>query len=131
MESGLIKLNPQLMSLLHDANGGQNIIPFNREIFVINVFVAGTKYCHQIDQILDQITDTTHLTMLRHPDNEVDQYAIGIYYNHTQIGWVPMKDNLVIARLMDAGKLFNCKVVSVNHNNPSNPRINVSIYMVD
>ena len=115
MESGLIKLNPQLMSLLHDANGGQNIIPFNREIFVINVFIAGT----------------THLTMLRHPDNEVDQYAIGIYFNHTQIGWVPMKDNLVIARLMDAGKLFNCKVVSVNHNNPSNPRINVSIYMVD
>ena len=130
MESGLIKLNPQLMSILHDANG-QDIIPFNREIFVINVFVTGTSYCKNIDQILDQISDTTQLTMLRHPNNEVDQYAIGIYYNHTQLGWVPMKDNLVIARLMDAGKLFNCKVVSVNHNNPSNPRINVSIYMVD
>ena len=130
MESGLIKLNPQLMSILHDTNG-QDIIPFNREIFVINVFVAGTSYCKNIDQILDQISDTTHLTMLRQPDNEVDQFAIGIYYNQTQIGWVPMKDNLVIARLMDAGKLFNCKVVSVNHNNPSNPRINVSIYMVD
>lgn len=31
MESGLIKLNPQLLSILHDANG-QDIIPFNREI---------------------------------------------------------------------------------------------------
>ena len=130
MESGLIKLNPQLMSILHDANG-QDIIPFNREIFVINVYVAGTSYCKNIDQILDQISDTTHLTMLRQPDNEVDQYAIGIYYNHTQLGWVPMKDNLVIARLMDAGKLFNCKVVSVTKNGPSHPRINVSIYMVD
>ena len=130
MESGLIKLNPQLMSILHDANG-QDIIPFNREIFVINVFIAGTSYCKNIDQILDQITNTTHLTMLRQPDNEVDQYAIGIYYNHTQLGWVPMKDNLVIARLMDAGKLFNCKVVSVSKNSPSSPRINVSIYMID
>ncbi len=130
MESGLIKLNPQLMSILHN-NGGQDIIPFNREIFVINVFIAGTSYCKNIDQILDRISDTTQLTMLRQPHNEVDQYAIGIYYNHTQLGWVPMKDNLVIARLMDAGKLFNCKVVSVNHNNPSSPRINVSIYMVD
>ena len=130
MESGLIKLNPQLMSILHDANG-QDIIPFNREIFVINVFVAGTKYCHQIDQILDQISDTTQLTMLRQPDNEVDQYAIGIYYNQTRIGWVPMKDNLVIARLMDSGILFNCKVVSVSKTDPSSPRINVSIYMVD
>ena len=130
MESGLIKLNPQLMSFLHDANG-QDIIPFNREIFVINVFVTGTSYCKNIDQILDQISDTTQLTMLRHPNNEVDQYAIGIYYNQTRIGWVPMKDNLVIARLMDAGKLFSCKVVSVSKNSPSSPRINVSIYMVD
>lgn len=81
MESGLIKLNPQLMSILHDANG-QDIIPFN-------------------------------------------------YYNHTQLGWVPTKDNLVIARLMVAGKLFNCKVVSVSKTGPSNPRINISIYMVD
>ena len=130
MESGLIKLNPQLMSILHN-NGGQDIIPFTREIFVINVYVAGTSYCKNIDQIQDQITDSTHLTMRRQPDNEVDQYAIGIYFNQTRIGWVPMKDNLVIARLMDAGKLFNCKVVSVSKNNPSNPRINVSIYMVD
>ena len=130
MESGLIKLNPQLMSLLHN-NGGQDIIPFTREIFVINVYVAGTNYYKNIDQLQDQITNTTHLTMIRQPDNEVDQYAIGLYFNHTQIGWVPMKDNLVIARLMDAGKLFNCKVVSVTKNGPSHPRINVSIYMVD
>ena len=130
MESGLIKLNPQLMSILHDANG-QDIIPFNREIFVINVFIAGTSYCKNIDQILDRISDTTQLTMLRQPHNEVDQYTIGIYSNQTQIGWVPMKDNLVIARLMDAGKLFNCEVVSVSKTGPSNPRINVSIYMVD
>ncbi|MBP5334909.1 MAG: HIRAN domain-containing protein [Bacteroidales bacterium] len=130
MESGLIKLNPQLMSLLHN-NGGQDIIPFGREIFVINVYVAGIQYCKTIAQIQDQITDTTHLTMRRQPENEVDQYAIGIYFNQTRIGWVPMKDNLVIARLMDAGKLFNCKVVSINRQDPSRPRINVSIYMVD
>ena len=130
MESGLIKLNPQLRSLLHN-NGGQDIIPFGREIFVINVYVAGIQYCKTIAQIQDQITDTTHLTMRRQPENEVDQYAIGIYFNQTRIGWVPMKDNLVIARLMDAGKLFNCKVVSINRQDPSRPRINVSIYMVD
>ena len=130
MESGLIKLNPQLMSILHN-NGGQDIIPFQREIFVMNVYVAGTGYCKTIEQIQDQITDTTHLTMRRQPENKVDQYAIGIYYNQTRIGWVPMKDNLVIARLMDAGKMFNCKVVKVNRKDPSWPRINVSIYMVD
>ena len=130
MESGLIKLNPQLMSILHN-NGGQDIIPFQREIFVINVYVAGTGYYKTIEDLQQDIEADTHLTMRRQPDNQVDEYAIGLYHHQTRIGWVPMKDNLVIARLMDAGKLFNCKVVSVNHQNPSWPRINVSIYMVD
>ena len=129
MESGLIKLNPQLMSILHDANG-QDIIPFNREIFVINVYVAGTSYCKNIDQILDQISDTTHLTMLRQPDNEVDQYAIGIYYNHTQLGWVPMKDNLVIARLMDAGKMLAARITKIDLRG-SFCQISIGIYLVD
>ena len=130
MESGLIKLNPQLMSILSN-NSGQDIIPFDREIFVINVYVAGTQYCKTIDQVQDQITTSTHITMRRHPDNEVDEFAIGLYYKEHRIGWVPMKDNLVMARLMDAGKMFNCKVVSINRKDPDWPRINVSIYMVD
>lgn len=125
MESGLIKLNPQLMSLLHN-NGGQDLIPLGREIFVINVYVAGTGYCHNIQELQQDIEPDALLTMRRQPENEVDQYAIGIYHNQARIGWVPMKDNLVIARLMDAGKLFNCKVVSVNRQDPSWPRINVS-----
>ena len=68
--------------------------------------------------------------MRRDPDNEVDEFAIGIYIGTTRIGWVPMKDNLVIARLMDAGKAFTCKVVKVT-NLGSWWKINVSIYMID
>ena len=71
-----------------------------------------------------------YLTRRRHPDNKVDEYAIGIYDRDVRIGWVPMKDNLVIARLMDAGKLFNCKVVRVEPHDKW-PKINVSIYMID
>lgn len=130
MESGLIKLNPQLMSILHN-NGGQYIIPFQREIFVINVYVAGTGYCKTIEELQQDIETNTNLTMRRQPDSEVDQYAIGLYHHQHRIGWVPMKDNLVIARLMDAGKMFTCKVMTINRQDPSWPRINVSIYMVD
>lgn len=46
METGLVKLNPELMALIHD-KGGAGIIPFKQEIFVINVFVAGTGYCEK------------------------------------------------------------------------------------
>ena len=130
METGLIKLNPQLMALLSGA-GGTDIVPFKREIFVINVFVAGTGYCDNIEELQQTIEANTLLTMRRQPDNEVDEYAIGLYYKEHRIGWVPMKDNLVMARLMDAGKMFNCKVVYIKRKDPSWPRINVSIYMVD
>ena len=41
-----------------------------------------------------------------------------------------MKDNLVIARLMDAGKMFTCKIITVKEDERW-PKINVSIYMVD
>ena len=131
METSLVQLNPQLMALLAGAGGGHDLIPFNREVFVLNAFAAGTGYCTNIKEIQKDLAKDTQLTLRRHPDNEVDQFAIGLYYNQHRIGWVPMKDNLVIARLMDAGKTFTCKVVSVNRKDTDWPRINVSIYMVD
>lgn len=129
METGLVKLNPELMALM-SAQGGADIIPFKQEIFVINVFVAGTGYCEKIDEVQKYIDAGMQLTLRRHPENEVDEFAIGIYHKDTRIGWVPMKDNLVIARLMDAGKMFTCKVVQVTPD-AQWPKINVNIYMVD
>ena len=129
MESGLIKLNPELMALI-SAQGGADIIPFKQEIFVINALVAGTGYCEKIAEVQKYLSPGMQLTMRRHPDNEVDEFAIGIYHRDTRIGWVPMKDNLVIARLMDAGKIFNCKVVSIEEDDRW-PKINVNIYMLD
>ena len=129
MESGIVKLNPELLTLLV-GGAGAGLQPFAREIFVLNVFVAGTTYCENIDDVIDQVTPGVSLKMRRDPDNEVDEFAIGIYIGTTRIGWVPMKDNLVIARLMDAGKAFTCKVVKVT-NLGSWWKINVSIYMID
>lgn len=129
METGIVKLNPELLALL-GGGVGTDIQPFAREIFVLNVFVAGTTYCENIDDVIDQVKPGVSLKMRRDPDNEVDEFAIGIYIGTSRIGWVPMKDNLVIARLMDAGKAFTCKVVKVT-NLGSWWKINVSIYMID
>ena len=53
MESGLIKLNPQLMSLLQNNNGGQDIIPFNQEIRRI-----WEKYLVMNDNVIDYLSDS-------------------------------------------------------------------------
>jgi len=129
MENGIVKLNPELLALLGGGEG--NLIqPFAREIFVLNAFVAGTSYCESLPDVIDQVIPGTVLKLRRDPDNEVDEYAIGIYIGTTRIGWVPMKDNLVIARLMDAGKSFTCKVVRVTCLG-SWYKINVNISMID
>ena len=129
MESGIVKLHPELLALLVEG-AGAGLQPFAREIFVLNVFVAGTTYCENIDDVIDQIAPGVSLKLRRDPDNEVDEFAIGIYIGTTRIGWVPMKDNLVVARLMDAGKAFTCKVVKVTSLG-SWWKINVNIYMID
>lgn len=129
METRLVELKPEVLASIM-GTGGNAIMPFAREIFVINVNVAGTSYCNEIDDIAPKLIPQTLLKMRRDPNNEVDDYAIGLYYESTRIGWIPMDDNLVIARLMDAGKSFICKVVSVK-NLGSWKKINVSVYMID
>lgn len=129
MEGELIKLNPELMALLSKV-GGADVVPFKQEIFVLNEYIAGTGYCESIQEVMKYLDAGMQLTLRRHPENEVDEFAIGIWFKDTRIGWVPIKDNLVISRLMDAGKLFTCKVVSVKFKEKW-PKIDVNIYMID
>ena len=74
MEAQLIKLNPELLALIHN-NGGADIMPFKQEIFVLNEYVAGTGYCEGIEEIVPHLAEGMYLTMRRHPDNKVDEYA--------------------------------------------------------
>lgn len=47
------------------------------------------------------------IEFFREPDNQYDPQAIVIRTTSgTKIGYVPKKDNVVFARLMDAGKLL-------------------------
>lgn len=47
------------------------------------------------------------IEFFREPDNRYDSQAIVIRTTSgTKIGYVPKKDNVVFARLMDAGKLL-------------------------
>jgi hypothetical protein len=68
--------------------------------------------------------------MKREPKNKYDEFAIAIYCSVTEIGYVPAQLNLVCSRLMDAGKMFFCRVVSKSwKDNWLN--IKANIYMVE
>lgn len=129
METGISKLSPELLALI--GTGGVNALaPFSREIFLLDIVVAGTSFCKEINALLPELTPGTVLKMIRHPKNEHDELAIGIYLNETRIGWVPQELNEVISRLMDAGKAFFCRVVKTRKINDW-AKINAKIFMVE
>ena len=48
-----------------------------------------------------------------------------------KVGWVPRELNLVISRLMDAGKAFFCRIEDVMLVNDYWVKIDAKIYMVE
>ena len=68
---------------------------------------------------------------LQREDNKFDSNAILILNDEKKkLGYVPEKDNIVFARLMDAGKLLKAKITDIKQKG-SFTQISVGIYLVD
>lgn len=128
MNESVLPLTPGLLALLSNVENG--ITPFKHEIFLLEIVIAGTTYCDEIEAVEDMIVPEKVLTMKREPNNKYDEFAIAIYCNDIRVGYVPAEMNLVCSRLMDAGKLFFCRVVSKTWIN-NWLKINANIYMVE
>jgi hypothetical protein len=102
-EQSLIKVNNHLLSAL--SNGFISFDIFARETLVLECMVAGTSF-RKLEKVRDELIETVRLEMKREGDNEFDHFAIGLWYYHTKVGYIPREENEVIARLMDAGKQF-------------------------
>ena len=125
----IVPLSPGLLELISKGNGS-GLMPFTREIFLLDVVVAGTSYCTKIEEIAPLLLADTVLTMLRDPKNEHDEHAIALYLGDVRIGWIPQELNLIISRLMDAGKAFFCRVQKAEWKGKW-LRVKVKIYMVE
>ena len=129
METGIATLTPEMLAFI-GSGGVSAIAPFTREIFFLNFILPGTTFSKKIDELAPQLTKDTKMRMLRHPKNEHDEMAIGIYLDDNRVGWVPMEQNEVISRLMDAGKAFFCRIVHVSKKGAWY-KIDVDIFMVE
>lgn len=130
METGIVKLTPELLAVFAGEENVNSLLPFTREIFLLDIVVAGTSFCKAIDQIAPLLTKGQVLKMIRDTKNKHDENAIAIYYEDTRIGWIPRDLNLIIARLMDAGKAFFCRVEQVK-NIHEWVKIDAKIFMVE
>ncbi len=97
----------ELMRILHGTKGLDIGKPFSREIFLVEVHIAGTTHIKNIEELEPRLKVGTHLKFLREPDNVHDDLAILIQdAEGNKLGYIPRAKNEILSRLMDAGKLL-------------------------
>lgn len=103
-----------LIGLMHGKDGGLSIPkPFERDVFLFDTYVAGTTHIEGIEALEPHLNIDDRLEFFREPDNQYDKQAIVIKTaDGVKIGYVPQNDNVIFARLMDAGKLLFGKITS-------------------
>ena len=103
-----------LIGIMHGKDGGLSIPkPFERDIFLFDTYVAGTTHIEGIEELEPHLNIDDRLEFFREPDNQYDKQAIVIKTaDGVKIGYVPQNDNVIFARLMDAGKLLFGKITA-------------------
>ena len=105
------------------------IKPLSQEIHLFDSYIAGTTHLED-KSVLEQIKEEDIL-VLRREDNKYDSNAILVLTNdQRKVGYVPEKDNLIFARLMDAGKMLQAKITDITLKG-SFYQISIGIYLVD
>ncbi len=119
----------KLIKALDTHELGDILQPLIREIHLFDTYVAGTS--HLTDRsVLAGIRPEDKL-VLRREENKFDDNAITILTRDgRKLGYVPEKDNIIFARLMDAGKLLGARVKTVTQKG-SFTQISIGIYLVD
>ena len=130
-EQSIIPMDPELIKKAEDPRGlGDLIKPLTREIYLFDSFIAGTTYLKDPDVLKKAAVGDT-LTLRRESGNRFDSNAILILNAEGEkYGYIPEKDNIVFARLMDAGKLLEAKIKNIQAKG-SFTMISIGIYLVD
>ena len=129
MENELIIKNKDALSLIRNQGMEELIKPLRQEILLLETYIAGTTKLED-DSIMNGLQEGSAL-ILQREENRFDDNAILVLNESRQkLGYVPEKDNIVFARLMDAGKCITAKVVRIEPRSTFR-QINIAIYLVD
>lgn len=110
----IVKSQSSVLAALHGKNGEISLPkPFERDIFLFDTYVAGTTHIEGMEELEPALQIEDKLSFFREPDNRFDERAIVIKtMDGVKIGYIPRQDNVIFARLMDAGKLLFGKISS-------------------
>ena len=122
----LTKYNGGLANII---DKGDLILPFESNIYLQTVLVAGFKY-----YIEENITllEGEKVILKREVDNKYDKYAIELYTEKNQkIGYIAKRNNKIFSRLMDAGKILYGEIRTINYYFEEIEEIWIKIFLKD
>lgn len=129
MDNELILKQKELVSLVSERGLGDVLKPLTTEIHLFDTYVAGTTHLKDAS-VLEKIQVEDKL-FLRREDNKFDSNAILVLNQEKQkLGYIPEKDNVIFARLMDAGKMLGAKIFKISKKG-SFTQIQIGIYLID
>ena len=129
MKNELTLTNENAVALMQEMNLGSIIKPLSKEILLFDSYIAGTSHVRD-ESVYDGLKEDGKL-VLRREDNKFDSNAILVLNEKGEkLGYIPEKDNIVFARLMDAGKLLIAKVKDMEILDGFR-QIRIGIYLVD
>ncbi len=130
MTNGMIPSEQtELATTIQQRGLGEVFQPLIREIHLFDTWVAGTARLED-ESVLSAVRIDDKLT-LRREDSKFDEHAILLLTgDNRKLGYIPEKDNLVFARLMDAGKLLTARVRK-HEMKGSFHQITIGIFLVD
>ena len=129
MSNEIAVKNTDLITAIEDKQITEIIKPLVNEIYLFDTFIAGTTYLED-QTVLDDVKPGDKVT-LRREDNKFDDKAILVLDpEKRKLGYIPEKDNVIFARLMDAGKLLIGKVTDIERHGTFT-KIAIGIYLVD
>ena len=118
-----------LVSLVESHELGDIIKPLIKEIHLFDSYIAGTTHLED-RSVLETIKVGDKLTLQRE-ENKFDNNAILVLNeDKKKLGYVLEKDNIIFARLMDAGKLLKGRISNIEQKG-SFTQISIGIYLVD
>ena len=124
-----VKKQGDLVAAIGKQGIGEMIKPLQKEVHLFDSYVAGTTHLKD-KSVLEEIAVNDKLTLMRESNKFDDNAILVITGDKKKLGYVPEKDNLIFARLMDAGKMLMAKITRIEKKGTFT-QISIGIYLVD
>ncbi|NCB08770.1 MAG: DNA-binding protein [Bacteroidia bacterium] len=103
-------------------------VPMTKEVILTHPCVAGFSYYDGPENLLN-LKEQQPFRLQRQPGNPFDVNAVEIFAGTEKLGYLPRKENKLIARMMDQGMEVKARICRINLQNPDWESVRVEVYV--